>query len=313
MREAVGVIGLGAMGLPMARNLVDAGFDVHGFDLSAEACDTLRRSGGIVASGVADLAERCPIVVVVVVDAAQFEAAIFARGALAHLRQGSVIVSCVTMAPQSVDDFAARLSARGVALVDAPVSGGVKRARSGTLAVFAAGAHDSLRRVDRVLNTIGAHVFRVGEEPGQGSSVKIVNQLLCGVHLAATAEAIAFAERIGVDAKLLYEIVTMSSGSSRMFESRAPAMIEPTAEVNSAAGLFIKDLGFVADIGAHAGAALPLTNAAREMFAALAKEGRADAPDARVIDVYRAIASPSAARRPARAVPALRPCPPRGG
>ncbi|MFD0935032.1 NAD(P)-dependent oxidoreductase, partial [Methylobacterium trifolii] len=173
--------------------------------------------------------------------------------------------------------------------VDAPVSGGVVGATAATLSIMAAAPAETLAAVRPVLDALGDKIFHVGTEPGQGATVKAVNQLLCGVHIAAAAEAMALAERVGVDLAVVLEILSGSSASSWMLRDRGPRMLEDEPTVTSAVDIFVKDLGIVLEAGRGAKAALPLAALAHQLFLSASGRGDGSADDSQVIGSYRAL------------------------
>jgi len=285
----VAFVGLGAMGLPMATNLLTRGFAVTGYDLSSKALDALESAGGHRSGSVAEAAENADVLILMVVNAAQAEAVLFENGALAALRPDGVVALMATCPPASVEAIEERVRRAGRRLIDAPVSGGVAGAKAATLTVMAAGPRDTFDAVKPVFDALGDKVFHVGERPGQGAMVKTVNQLLCGVHIVAVAEAFALAARAGVDLRILLEIMAGSSASSWMLKDRGPRMLETEPEVTSAVDIFVKDLGIVLDAGRATKAALPLAAAAHQMFVATSGRGDGLADDSQVIRSYLAL------------------------
>lgn len=289
----VGFVGLGAMGLPMAENLVRRGFAVRGFDLKAAALDALAAAGGVRAQTAADAARGAGVLVLMVVNAAQAEAVLFDDGALAALAPGGIVVLMATCPPAAAENLAARIAAEGRRFVDAPVSGGVGGARGGTLTIMASAPQADVLAVKPVLDVLGDKVFHVGERPGQGAMVKTVNQLLCGVHIAAAAEAFSLAAKAGIDAEVLLQILGGSAASSWMLKDRGPRMLQDAPAVASAVDIFVKDLGIVLDAGRGARAALPLAAAAHQMFLAASGLGHGAEDDSQVVRAYRALNRPS--------------------
>ena len=282
----IGFVGLGAMGMPMARNLLAKGFEVRGFDTRAAAVEELAAAGGEPAADAAAAADCADALVLMVVDLAQAASVLFAGGALERLPAGGCVVLMATCAPGGVAALAERVAATGHHLVDAPVSGGVVGARAGTLTIMAAGPRDVFDRVRPLLAAMGEKVFHVGERPGQGATVKTVNQLLCGVHIAVVAEAMALAAKIGVDRSVVLEIMSGSAASSWMLKDRGPRMLQAEPEVASAVDIFVKDLGIVLEAGREAKAALPLAAVAHQLFLATSGRGDGAADDSQVIRSY---------------------------
>ncbi|ANY82610.1 oxidoreductase (plasmid) [Microvirga ossetica] len=282
----VAFVGLGAMGLPMASNLLSNGFAVTGYDLNAKALDALESAGGKRATDAASAASGADILILMVVNAAQAEAVLFEGRALEALRPDGVVALMATCPPSAVGTINDRVLKAGRWLIDSPVSGGVAGAKAATLTIMAAGPKDTFDEAKPAFDALGDKVFHVGENPGQGAMVKTVNQLLCGVHIAVVAEAFALAAKVGVDLRILLEIMSGSSASSWMLKDRGPRMLEAEPEVTSAVDIFVKDLGIVLDAGRDVKAALPLAAAAQQMFLATSGRGDGSADDSQVIRSY---------------------------
>jgi len=291
----VGFIGLGSMGLPMAKNLLKRGFEVRGFDVNPAALDALAQSGGARATSAAEAAEGADLLVLMVVSAAQAEAVLFEGGGLDPLARDGVVVLMATCPPGAVEAIADRVEGAGRRFLDAPVSGGVVGARAGTLTIMAAGADATFEAARPVLEAVGDKVFHVGSRPGQGATVKTVNQLLCGVHIAVVAEAFALAAKAGLDLRILLDIMSDSAASSWMLRDRGPRMLEAEPGVTSAVDIFVKDLGIVLEAGRSSKAALPLAAVAHQMFLAASGRGEGAADDSQVIRTYFAM---NGTRRP---------------
>ena len=282
----IGFVGLGAMGLPMAINLVKAGFAVRGFDLSRTALATLASAGGLAAASVIEAASGAQALILMVVNAEQARAVLFDAGGLSALPDGGSVILMSTCPPAAVEALAARVEATGRRLIDAPVSGGTAGALAASLTVMAAAPADSVAAVRPILEAMGGKVVHVGTRPGQGAVVKSVNQLLCGVHIAAAAEALALAAKVGVDTAVMLDIVSGSAASSWMLRDRGPRMLESDPVVTSTIDIFVKDLGIVMDAGRDAKAALPLAALALQTFLAASGQGHGKADDSQVIHVY---------------------------
>jgi L-threonate 2-dehydrogenase len=285
----VAFVGLGAMGLPMATNLVAKGFTVAGYDLNARALDALESAGGHRAGSTAEAAAEADVLILMVVNAAQAEAVLFEGGALAALGDDGVVALMATCPPAAVEAIEERVRGAGRRMIDAPVSGGVAGAKAATLTIMAAGPQETFDALKPVFDALGDKVFHVGERAGQGAMVKTVNQLLCGVHIAVVAEAFALAAKVGVDLRIVLEIMGGSAASSWMLKDRGPRMLEAEPEVTSAVDIFVKDLGIVLDAGRDTKAALPLAAAAHQMFLATSGRGDGAADDSQVIRSYFAL------------------------
>ena len=277
------VIGLGSMGSGMAASLVRDGFSVTGCDLNPEAVAQLVSQGGKSAQTAREAAMGADVVLCVVVNAAQTEAALFGpAGALSSMAPGGVILSCATMSPDAARDFAARADAMGQNYLDAPISGGAVRAAAGELTIMASGAASVFAQARPVLDSIAAKVYELGSEAGTGAAFKIVNQLLAGVHIAAACEAITFAKAMNLDISKVYEVITASAGNSWMFENRVPHILEGDYAPRSAVDIFTKDLGIVSDIGRGMKFPTPIASMALQMFVMTAAAGMGRDDDASV-------------------------------
>ena len=282
----IGFVGLGAMGLPMATNLLAAGYAVRGFDLNPAALASLAAAGGVAAGSAAEAAAGAGALVLMVVNAAQAEAVLFEGGAAAALDPGGAVILMATCAPAAVQAIAARLEAAGLRWVDAPVSGGVTGATAASLTIMAAAPDAVFAELRPVLQAMGSKLAHVGQLAGQGAVVKTINQLLAGVHIAAAAEALALARKLGVDAGATLGIVAGAAAGSWMLNDRGPRMLEDDPAVHSAVDIFVKDLGIVLQAGRDTKAALPLAALAHQMFLAASAQGHGRADDSQVIRAY---------------------------
>jgi len=290
----VGIIGLGAMGQPMAANIIKAGHTVRGFDLQAQAMANLAAAGGEVAESPADVARDVDLLWLMVVNGDQAERVLFGDangqgGAAEVLPRGALVVAACTQPPAQAARLAARLADAGLAMLDAPVSGGVVGARDGALTIMCSGPKADLERALPVLQATAKRIFHVGEKAGLGSTAKMINQLLCGVHIAAAAEAMNVAETAGLSLQTMHEIISVSAGNSWMWGDRGPKMMQDSPPVTSAVDIFVKDLGIVLDQGRLARQATPLAAAAHQMFLAASGQGHGKADDSQVIRAYRTL------------------------
>ncbi|NDY90434.1 L-threonate dehydrogenase [Ideonella livida] len=292
---AVGLIGLGAMGRGMAASLRRAGHPVFVHDVRPEAVSAFVAEGGTGCASPAALAAQVDIVVSVVVNAAQTEALLFGEhGAAAALRPGSLFVMCSTVDPNWSIALEARLAALGVLYLDAPISGGAAKAASGQMTMMTAGTPAAYAKAGGTLDAMAAKVYRLGEQAGNGSKVKIINQLLAGVHIAAAAEAMALGLREGVDAAALYEVITNSAGNSWMFENRMAHVLAADYTPLSAVDIFVKDLGLVLDTARATKFPLPLSATAHQMFMQASTAGFGREDDSAVIKIFPGITLPGA-------------------
>jgi putative dehydrogenase len=293
MTTNVGLIGLGAMGSGMAGSLRRYGCMVHVFDVRAQVAQAFAAEGGVACSSPAELAAQCPVIVSVVVNAAQTEAVLFGEdGCAAAMRRGSVFVMCSTVDPNWSIAMEARLAELGILYVDAPISGGAAKAAGGQMTMMTAATPEAYAVVGPLLDAMAANVYRLGDKAGAGSKVKIINQLLAGVHIAAAAEAMALGLREGVDATALYDVITHSAGNSWMFENRMAHVLAGDYTPLSAVDIFVKDLGLVLDVARASKFPLPLSSTAHQMFMQASTSGYAREDDSAVIKIFPGIELP---------------------
>ena len=293
MSQTVGVIGLGAMGSGMAGSLRRGGYRVHAFDARPGVAQAFAKDGGTACSSAAELAAACEVVVSVVVNAAQTEDVLFGAGAVAAaLKPGSVFVMCSTVDPNWSIALEGRLAERGLLYLDAPISGGAAKAASGQMTMMTAGRPEVYAKCGAMLDAMAANVYKLGDKAGAGSKVKIINQVLAGVHIAAAAEAMALGLREGVDAAALYDVITHSAGNSWMFENRMAHVLAADYTPLSAVDIFVKDLGLVLDTARASKFPLPLASTAHQMFMQASTAGFAKEDDSAVIKIFPGITLP---------------------
>ncbi|MEQ9642336.1 MAG: NAD(P)-binding domain-containing protein [Alphaproteobacteria bacterium] len=281
------VIGLGIMGGGAAASLKRAGFTVRGCDVSGPALAKFKDRGGIACTSAAEAAEGADVVFVFVMDASQTELVLFGAGGVVDTAApGTAVICCATVPPDIASDIGERLAKRGLLPLDAPISGGGKKALMGEVTVIAAGSPEAFEAAGPALDAISAKVFRLGETPGLGTRAKMINQLLGGIHNVATAEAMTLGIASGLDPATLAEVVTASAGSSWMFAQRAPRIAAGDYAAPSLLSIFVKDLAIVTKEAEAAGMSLPLTEVARAQYQAAADAGFGGEDSAALAKVY---------------------------
>ncbi|PIW30435.1 MAG: 3-hydroxyisobutyrate dehydrogenase [Rhodospirillales bacterium CG15_BIG_FIL_POST_REV_8_21_14_020_66_15] len=282
------VIGLGAMGMGMAKSLVAAGVDTAGCDISEDARAAFAAAGGRAAATPSEAAAGADAVAVVVVNARQVETVLTGPGGvLDALSPGAVVLGCATMPPDTTKDLADKVEARGGLYLDAPISGGPVKAAAGGLSVMASGSAAAFAKARPLLDAVAEKVFDLGDAPGPGSTMKMVNQLLAGVHIASAMEALALAIKCGLDPNTVFEVISASAGNSWMFENRVPHVLDGDYSPKSAVDIFIKDLGIVLDQGQRLDFPLPISQTAFDRFKEARDMGLGRQDDASVIKVYK--------------------------
>lgn len=296
-KPQVGVIGLGSMGGGVAKSLLRNGFPVTVCDVRPAVVESFVTLGAAGAKSPADLAARSTVIVVLVVNAEQVESVMFGDGgAVAAMKPGTAVIMSVTLPPDYAERLAARLEAKGIQMLDAPVSGGEAKAATGEMTVMASGPPATFAACEGVLAAIAQKVYRLGDSAGTGSKVKMINQLLAGVHIAASAEAMALGIKAGADPNVLYEVISNSAGSSWMFQNRVPHILDGDYAPRSAVNIFVKDLGIVLEAGKGHKFPLPLTAAAHQMFLMAASAGHGLEDDAAVVKIFPGIDLPKPKR-----------------
>jgi len=286
----VGVIGLGTMGMGAALNLLRKGHEVTGCELRESSRAEFAAAGGAVVASPAALPGDLEAVVVFVINAAQTEEVLFGeQGCLARIGRGAVILCCATVAPEAARALDRKITEAGFLMLDSPVSGGKTGAHAGTMTVMGSGPDAAFDKARPVLDAISTKVWRLGDQAGVGSTVKMVNQLLAGVHIATAAEALALGIRAGADPRTLYEVISQSAGSSWMWQNRVPHILDGDDTPLSAVNIFVKDLGIVLDQARALTFPLPLAAAAHQLFLAAAANGQGAKDDSFVIRVWEAL------------------------
>ena len=285
--EQVAVIGLGAMGLPIAQRLAET-LPVVVFDVMPDRVAAAAGAGARVAPTAADAGRASGVVLIAVRTLAQARDALFGpAGAATTLRPGTVVALSSTVGADGARELAAELGEHDAELLDMPVSGGPARARRGDLLVMVGGSDRAVAAARPVIDMLASTTARVGTRPGDGQAMKTVNQLLCGVHIAVAAEALAFAEAMQLDATATWEVLRAGAAASFMLDDRGDRMVHGTDQVNSALDIFVKDMGLVLDAARENSYPAPLASAAEQLYLAGRRAGLGRRDDSSVIEVLR--------------------------
>lgn len=276
----VGVIGVGNMGAPMAARLLEKGFSVCVRDVRAQAEEPLLTLGAERAGSALALARQCTAVHIVVVDAAQIDDVLSgAGGLLPALAPEQMVLMHSTIAPADAARFAAAISARGALVLDAPISGGPARARAGELSLMVAGTDAANARAEPLFEALGSRVFRVGREPGLGATMKLVNNLLAGIHLAAAAEALAIGVRAGLGPATMLGVFEASSGQSWMLSDRLARVLADDRRPRAQMHILAKDVRLALDLARSLGVPSELGAVTSDQFAAALASGLVEEDD----------------------------------
>lgn len=288
-RPRTGIFGLGSMGYGMAQSLLRADHDVMAFDIASDPVARIIAEGA--QSGAIDVvAPAFDCAVIVVLNAAQTEAVIVGTpqspGLIDHMRKGSTIVACATIAPDAARKLSGMVTEAGLNYLDAPISGGAVKAAAGKLSIMASGSDAAFAGARPALDAMAEVVFEMGPEPGQGSAIKAVNQMLVGIQIAAMAEALTFGLSQGISTDRTFEVITRCAGNSWAFENRGPHVVNGDYTPASAVDIWPKDLGIVLDAARSARFAAPLTATALQQFLAASGSGLGREDDAAIAKVY---------------------------
>lgn len=291
--KSVAVIGLGSMGMGAAKSCVRAGLDVYGVDLNPVALETLGNYGAkAVASDANQFANQLDAVLLLVINAKQVKAVLFDSGLAANLKPGTAVMVSATISAQDAKAIEAGLKTHNLLMLDAPVSGGAVKAEAGEMTIMASGSAQAFAKLAPVLDATAGKVYNIGTDIGLGATVKIIHQLLAGVHIAAGAEAMALAARANIPLDLMYDVVTNAAGNSWMFENRMKHVVDGDYSPKSMVDIFVKDLNLVADTAQDLKFPLPLASTALNMFTSASNAGFGQEDDSAVIKIFDGIELP---------------------
>lgn len=287
-KHSVGVLGLGAMGLPMAERMLAAGLAVTAYDPTPEAVQAAVRAGAAAATTAAQAAHGTRVALCMVATPRQATAALLGPDGVATApHPPEVVVLSATVGPAAAGTLAEGLWERGIGLVDAPVSGGVARAERGDLLVMAAGRDEDLIVAGAVLDSFGSSVQVVGTRPGDGQAVKLVNQLVCGAHIVVAAEALGFAAALGLDPARVREVIRGGAAASFMLDDRGERMTHRRFDdVRSAVDIFVKDMRLVAGAARARDYRAVVAEQVRQVFEDTAARGWGRLDDSAVLRWY---------------------------
>lgn len=293
---SLAVIGLGSMGMGAAKSAIRAGITTYGIDLNEAALADLNAAGAkAVGKDCREFASELDAVLVYVVNAAQAKAVLFGENGVAqHLKANTPVMVSATISAEDAKAIEKGLAEFQLPMLDAPVSGGSIKANSGEITVMAAGKPATFAQLQPVLEAIAAKVYNIGEEIGLGSTVKIVHQLLAGVHIAAGAEAMALAAKANIPLDVMYDVVINAAGNSWMFENRMKHVVDGDYSPKSAVDIFVKDLNLVRDTAKELKFPLPLASTALNMFVEASNKGYGREDDSAVIKIFSGIELPKA-------------------
>lgn len=289
MTTTIAVLGLGAMGLPMATNFATR-YQVRGYDPMRERRELATQAGITTCQSAQEAARGANFAVLAVRNQTQLNEALYGEdGIVAVLQPGATIILTSTVGVEVATEAENPLTQHGIALVDAPVSGGPVRAGEGDLLVVVGARPEVYARAQEVLQHMSGTLVLVGDAPGKGQAMKTVNQLLCGIHIAAAGEALALARKLGLDPKQALDALMAGAAASFMLGDRGERMLhaynEDPVEVKSRLDIFVKDMGIVTDAAKSVGLAVPVAAAAQQEYLIGVAQGMAALDDSSVIRV----------------------------
>ncbi|EGR0234026.1 NAD(P)-dependent oxidoreductase [Vibrio vulnificus] len=291
--NSVAVIGLGSMGMGAAKSCIRAGLDVYGVDLNPTALEALGNAGAkAVSTDANQFAQELDAVLLLVINAKQVKSILFDSGLANNLKPYTPVMVSATISAQDAKEIEAGLKGHNLIMLDAPVSGGALKAEAGEMTIMASGSIQAFEKLDPVLKATAGKVYNIGTEIGLGATVKIIHQLLAGVHIAAGAEAMALAARANIPLDLMYDVVTNAAGNSWMFENRMKHVVDGDYSPKSMVDIFVKDLNLVTDTAQDLKFPLPLASTALNMFTSASNAGFGKEDDSAVIKIFNGIELP---------------------
>jgi 3-hydroxyisobutyrate dehydrogenase len=293
MPGKVGFIGLGAMGGPMALNLVKAGFSLVVNDIDETKTARFKAKGAEVAASAQVVAAAADRTIVIVETTEQAETVIIgAHGIIRGARPGHIVVCMSTIDPFTAQSIADRLAAVDVAMIDAPVSGGTGRAQSGELSVIAGGAREVFEKCTDLFAAMGSQSFHVGPL-GSGLAMKLVNNMLVQVNTVAVAEALVLGVKAGLDPQTIYEVVRVSTGTSAAWELRVPRIIAGDFEPGGTIDISYKDQELETAFAKRLGVPVLLANVTQQVYQMARSQGLNKRDGAAIVKIYEQLAGVS--------------------
>ena len=281
----VGLIGLGIMGKPMAKNLLKAGYDLTVSNRNKAAADEVVAAGAKAATN-AEIGETCDVVLTMVPNSPQVKAVMLGEdGVAAHMKPGTVFIDMSSINPVASKEIAAELAKKNIEMLDAPVSGGEPKAIDGTLSFMVGGKQEVFDQYKDLLGAMGASVVRCGEV-GAGNTTKLANQIIVACNIQALSEALTLAKMAGVEPQLVFEAIRGGLAGSTVMNAKAPMMIEGNDKPGFKIDLHIKDLNNALDCAHNVGAPVPMTAEVQEILQWLHSNGKGQADHSAIAQYY---------------------------
>lgn len=288
--QTIGFVGLGIMGKPMARNLMKAGYRLVVFDVRPEPVEELAGEGAAKASSSADVAGKVETIITMLPNSPDVKTAVMGPGGvLEGAKPGLILVDMSSIAPLAAQEVAAACAAKGVKMLDAPVSGGEPKAKDGTLSIMVGGDKEVFDKVAPVLGAMGKSVVHTGAV-GSGNTTKLANQIIVGLNIIAMSEALVLAKKAGVDPKVVYQAIRGGLAGSTVLDAKAPLVTERKFNPGFRIELHLKDLLNAMDTAHGTGTPLPFTAMAAEVMSALKNAGKGGLDHGGLIQYFESLA-----------------------
>jgi 2-hydroxy-3-oxopropionate reductase len=288
--KKIGFIGLGIMGKPMAQNLLKAGYELTVYDIVSERMEDLLKAGARCGSSSKEVASKSEVVITMLPNSPHVrEAVLGPGGVLEGTKPGTILVDMSSIAPLASKEIAAKAQAKGVAMLDAPVSGGEPKAIAGTLAIMVGGPQETFDQVKDILAKMGSSVTRVGEI-GSGNVTKLANQIIVALNIAAMSEAMVLATKAGVDPDKVFQAIRGGLAGSTVLDAKVPLALKGNFEPGFRIELHIKDIANALDTAHELGVPVPLSSVVMEIMQALKADGKATHDHGGIIQFYEQLA-----------------------
>jgi len=290
MNKKIGFIGLGIMGCPMAKNLLKAGYALKVYDIVTERVQSLVAAGALEGTSSKDVASFGEVVITMLPNSPHVKEAVLGKnGVLEGAKPGTILVDMSSIAPLAVKEIAEKVNAKGVIMLDAPVSGGEPKAIEGALAIMVGGPEDAFEQVKDILAVMGASVTRVGDI-GSGDMTKLANQIIVALNIAAMSEAMVLATKAGVDPEKVFQAIRGGLAGSTVLDAKMPMVLKGNFHPGFRIELHIKDLLNAMDTAHELGVPLPLSSQILEILQALRTDGKAQDDHGGIIQFYEQLA-----------------------
>ncbi len=290
MKTKIGFIGLGIMGKPMSKNLLKAGYELVVFNRSKSSVDEVVAAGAEPASSPCEVAEKTKIIITMLPNSPDVQKVVLGEnGVIEGAQKGSILIDMSSISPHVARDIAGKLSAKGVSMLDAPVSGGEPGAIQGTLAIMVGGREEDFNACLDIMKVMGKTVTHAGDI-GAGNVTKLANQVIVGLNIAAMSEAMVLATKCGVDPNKVFQAIRAGLAGSNVLDAKAPMLLQGNFEPGFRINLHYKDLANALDAGAESGVVLPLSAVVLQIMQGLKVDGLGEKDHSAVACFYEKLA-----------------------